>query len=726
MTKPWWTRALLGRTAVTNPLQASTLDEPPDAQFEAQWRSRVKQRLLPIVACLALWVAALEGRLWWVQLVDHEFWAAKALHQQEDTEPIYLPRGDVLDRNGHLLAYSVNSYDVHLNPAKASKEGYVPAVLAHDICAAFADCGAAEETSIREKLGKTKAQDVIVRRANDMSFDAVSGIQAFIARIEKQKKQTQEILDLRVRDVRYYPNKDLAAQVIGFVQSEDETAKGAKGAKVSGLNGIEKKFDEELRGKPGSQLKQVDGMAKEILTTVVTPPTPGVSLELTIDASLQEILERALTDGIARAGAHAGTAVMLDSSTADVLAMANYPRFNLNVPGEALVLGAERNRAIQDLDEPGSTFKIVTLSAALNEGVVDTNTVFDTNGRLEVPGRSKPITEDKGHNYGSQTVQDILVNSSNVGAAMVGLRMGPDVMQRYATLFGFSRSTEGRDFFSEHLGAINAGKGGLSKAGLATVSYGYQVETSPLQLATAMNVFATGGLLLRPHLVRAFIENGVRRERETEVVGRVITPETADTMVSMLEAVVERGTGKPAALARYRIAGKTGTTKKNSNGQYSETDYRVSFVGFVPSRHPRFTIIVVVDEPTKLPAYGGAVAAPIFKEIAERSLNYVGETPSLNPPPAVILADNRTPRDRASHPVEAPVFVNAGGVPTMPDLSGLTLRDALRRVPAGLRLIADGDGVVVSQSPAAGEAITTDRGALRLQRVPAKIGGTSR
>src|SRR5262249_32366108 len=171
------------------------------------------------------------------------------------------------------------------------------------------------------------------------------------------------------------------------------------------------------------------------------------------------------------------------------------------------------------------------------------STVFDTNGRLSVEGRSKPITEDKGHNYGSQTVQDILVNSSNVGAAMVGLRMGPDIMLRYANLFGFSTSTTGRDFFSERLGAIAVGKSGLSKAGLATVSYGYQVTASPLQLATAMNVFATGGLLVRPHLVHAVIENGVRRVREPEIVGRVITPETAATMTTKLQPAVDRRAG---------------------------------------------------------------------------------------------------------------------------------------------------------------------------------------
>jgi cell division protein FtsI/penicillin-binding protein 2 len=370
---------------------------------------------------------------------------------------------------------------------------------------------------------------------------------------------------------------------------------------------------------------------------------------------------------------------------------------------------------------------MVTLSAALDEGVVVPTTTFNTNGKFFVEGRRTPITEDKGHNYGPLTVEGILVHSSNIGAAMIGLQMGSDRMLRYAEMFGFTKSMASRDFYSEHLGIINAPKGVLTKASLATVAYGYGVVASPLQLATAMNVFATGGLLLRPHLVRAVIENGVRRTQEPEVVRRVISEETAATMTTMLEAVVETGTGTPAKLDRYRVAGKTGTTKKvMAGGGYSENDYRVSFVGFAPSRHPRFTIIVVIDEPTKLPAYGGAVSAPVFKEIAERSLNYVGETPSVNPPPAVIVAESRTPSARPSRPEPPPVFVNAVGVPTMPDLTGLTLRDALQRLPPGFTVTAQGDGVVVWQSLGAGEAIATDRFVLRLQSVPAKTGGASR
>ena len=176
MTKPWWTRALLGRTSVSNPLQAPGLDEAPDAQFEMQWRPLVKQRLFAILACLGLWVVAIEGRLFWIQVIDHDYWANKARTQQEDTEPIYLPRGSVLDRNGRLMAFSVNSFDVHLNPRKAADAKYDPARLAHDICAAFGDCDADEEASILARLQKPKTKNVVIRRAREMSFQRITDV----------------------------------------------------------------------------------------------------------------------------------------------------------------------------------------------------------------------------------------------------------------------------------------------------------------------------------------------------------------------------------------------------------------------------------------------------------------------------------------------------------------------------------------------------------------------
>ena len=717
MTKPWWTRALLGRTSVSNPLQD---DEARDPQFETQWRPLIKKRLIVIFAFLGFWVVSLEGRLVWIQVVNHQEWADRARVQQEKTEPIEAPRGEIRDRRGRLVAFSLPSFDLYANPNNirdkedGAKVKNDTSVFAAQLCKALGDCDAAEQASIAAKLDKPKAS-VLIRRARQMPAEAIEGVRAFA----KDLGKWQNLVTLLPSEARFYPNMELMAQVVGFL---DEKGVGA--------SGVERQFDQLLRGTPGQELVQRDGNQKIILTTTIVPPKPGISIELTIDLALQEILSRELQKGIDDAGALGGAGLILDSATGEVLAMSSLPTYNPNLPGKSNPQ-EQRNRVVQDLYEPGSTFKIVTLAAALNEGVVNSTTLFDTNpGRLSVEGRSKAITEDKGHNYKVLDVQGILVKSSNVGAAMVGLRLGPDHMLHYAKAFGFgkpeTKQEMARDFFSERIGRITVPPGGLTRGALATVSFGYQVTANPLQIASAMNVFANGGLMMRPRLIHATIEGDVRRVNAPEVLARVVTPETAATMTTMLEGVVEDGTGDRAALPRYRVAGKTGTAKQvRDGGGYSETDYLVSFVGFAPSRHPRFTVIIVVEKPTKLPAYGGAVSAPVFKRVTEAALHYVGELPSVNAAPAVVVSDERpkAPRPRPIDP--QPVLANTGDKTLMPDLTGMTLRDARRLLPAGLTLTSTGDGIVVSQSPAAGEPMT-NRAVLKLQREPVKTGGSGR
>ena len=712
MTKPWWTRALLGRTAVSNPLKD---DEGPDPQFDALWRPLVKKRLFAIFACLAVWAVSLEGRLIWIQVAEHSKWTAIADKQHLDNEIIEGTRGEIRDRHGRLLAYSVPSYDVYVNAdllkkTKTTKFTGEPASFAKLLCAAFTDCEPGEEAAIAAKLEKPK-DAVLIRRGKQMPFDAIQGVRALNEDL-KEKKKVRGIFDLRPVQVRYAPNLTLAAQVIGTV---DENGVG--------LTGVEKQFDRLLRGTPGQQVVQVDGKENDRVTTMISAPKPGVSIYLTIDLTLQEILERELTNAVQTAGASGGTAVMLDSRTGEVLAMSSLPALNLNVPSKV----GHLNRAVQDLYEPGSTYKVVTLSAALNEGVVNSTTLVDTNGgRWVVEGRSKPITEDRNHNYGVLDIQGILRKSSNVGAAKVGVQLGPDLMLQYAKAFGLGKQDQPSEFFKERLGAIYVPKGGLTKGALATVSYGYQVTASPLQMASAMNVFATGGLLLRPMLVHATVDGDVRRVQEPRVISRVVSPQTAATMTTMLESVVEDGTGDKAALPQYRVAGKTGTASQVGKDGYSDTDYLVSFVGFAPSRNPRFTIAVYVEKPRFGPAYGGTVAAPVFRRVAEAALHHVGEQRSLNAAPAVVITE-RPQVTRPVRPLDKPAEVmNAGGVPTMPNLTGLTLRDAMRRLPVGMTVNPTGDGIVTSQSPAAGEPITNDRVVLKLQRQPATTGGSDR
>jgi cell division protein FtsI/penicillin-binding protein 2 len=713
MLRHWWTRAVVGRTSVSNPFQDA---EQPDARFELEWRPNVKARLLVVLACLGLWATAVEARLVYLQVFAHESLLAQAQRQQQEFIELDVPRGDVLDRNGQLLAYSVESFNVAVNPRVVTD----PAGDARELCAALGDCSAQELANIAVRLG-SKARYVRIRSARVLSPDAALRVRDLIAR--RAKAGQPAVVSLEPQTRRYYPKLDLAAHVVGFVNAEGR-----------GAGGVEWRHDSTISGEKGHAFAYVDGHTNEIFTRVQTPPTPGASVELTIDVALQHITERALQAGIAASGALGGTAIVLGSDTGEILAQASYPTFNPNVytefPDEA-----RKNRAVQDVYEPGSTLKIVTGSAAINEGVLHPSTLIDTRpGSISFPGRKKPIREDKGHNYGVLTFEDVLVRSSNVGAVRAGLAIGAERMMRYLRAFGLGQRIA-PDYPGESIGLVHPASS-ITDSALASISMGYQISVTPMQMVSVANVVASGGLLIEPRVLRAVIKDGRREEVEPKVLRRVITPETAATMTAIMEDVVSRGTAKSAALGRYRVAGKTGTSSKAIPGGYSQTDFNVSFVGFVPSERPVFTILVVVDTPRRVPAYGGVVAAPIFKRIAEGALQHAGVPPSINPAPAVIMASGRpAPAPQPPQPPQptrasavAPVPTDAAGRPIMPDLRGLTMRDALRAAQAlNLSMTADGDGVVVFQTPVAGTILgSSRRGTLQLRRLPVGRGGSER
>jgi cell division protein FtsI (penicillin-binding protein 3) len=273
----------------------------------------------------------------------------------------------------------------------------------------------------------------------------------------------------------------------------------------------------------------------------------------------------------------------------------------------------------------------------------------------------------------------------------------------------------------------------LTESALASLSMGYEIGVTPIQMATAVSAVANGGLLVEPHIVRAEIRDGVRREVQPHILRRAITPETAATITTMMEGVValKQGTGNLAALERYRVAGKTGTANKAIKGGYSKTDYNVSFVGFVPSRDPVFTILVVVDSPQVGSKYGGTVAAPVFKRVAEAALQYLGVQPSIDPAPPVMVAPDQSllPRVAPRSTPAVPTLTQVGGRPIMPDLRGMTLREAVRTAGTlGLPLTSmEGDGVVVSQVPEAGSVLgPASRGSILLRRVVGVSSGSNR
>jgi cell division protein FtsI (penicillin-binding protein 3) len=471
-------------------------------------------------------------------------------------------------------------------------------------------------------------------------------------------------------------------------------------------------------------LVQTDARKEQMLSRVEQAPTAGATIELTIDQNLQHIAERELAAGIAINRARGGSAIIMDPQTGEVLAMANAPTFDPNLYGRASDED-RRNRSVAELYEPGSTFKIVTASAAIEEGVLKPSDLIDCSpGYITFPGR-KPIRDV--HTYGVLSFEDVIVKSSNVGAIRAGLRVGADRLGRYVRRFGFGEKIA-PDFAGENKGIVHPSSD-LSDSDLASMSMGYAVGVTPIQMASAVSAVANGGMLMEPHLVRATIVNGVRQPVAPRAVRRAIAPETSAILTTIMEQVVVRGTAKAAALTRYQVAGKTGTAAKLIDGRYSDTFYNASFVGFVPSRRPAFAIVVVVDSPTAGRMYGGDVAAPVFKRIADAALQQMGILPTVDPVPPVVIVSNA--EGPAVHPAVAtapmPALTYLGGRTLMPDVRGMSGRDALRVLGAvGLQVRMSGQGVVSTQTPEPGEPVDSGNwSVLQLQRAtsPPSAGG---
>jgi cell division protein FtsI (penicillin-binding protein 3) len=644
-------------------------------QLVHSWRGTLKRRLAVAAAGFVLWTAAIEGRLVYLQVVRHADLAARAERQQMRTVTAPAKRGEILDRRGRVLAYSVDAESIYAVPSEI--EQAQKAVAA--ICGALEDCTAKEREQLLERFGLQRAF-VYVRR------------QVMPEQARRVKALDLEGIGFMKESRRFYPNKELAAHVLGYV-----------GIDSTGLQGIEATYDSLIKGKPGTVLVQTDAR-RHAFSRLEKPPTTGASLELTIDEYLQHIAERELKAGVHEFRAASGSAVIMDPHTGELLALANYPTFNPNAFRQASE-PARRNRAVQDLYEPGSTFKIVTAGAAIEEKMIRSADSIDVSaGLIRFGGRV--INDD--HKYGVLSFEDVIVKSSNVGAIKVGLRLGPERLGLYVNRFGFGRPIS-PDFPGESAGIVwDPAK--LNDSALASVSMGYQVGVTPLQMAAAVSSVANGGELIEPRVVRAVIRDGKRIPVPRKVLRRTVSAGTSAELTRIMEAVVERGTATRAQLAGYTVAGKTGTAKKLVNGSYlGHTNYNASFVGFVPSRKPVYTIIVLIDSPHAKSYYGGAVAAPVWQRIADAALRHTGVPPTLNTPPPVLMTRREEPRavptslalqTSAVSSIIGPVDPR---VPGLPDLRGLSARDAIRTLTRlGLTARVHGTGVVADQRPEPG------------------------
>jgi cell division protein FtsI/penicillin-binding protein 2 len=573
----------------------------------------VTLRLRIVVIVGGLWVLAIAGRLYLLQVVRYDHYAAKAERQQQRVVVLDPPRGTIFDAQGRELAVSVQVDSAYAVPPQIKD----PAETARQIARVVPGVDA-------RKLARQLAQDrEFVWIARKLDPPVAAALHA---------------LDLPglyflPESKRYYPMRELAAQVLGYVGTDNH-----------GLAGLELLYDKRVAGKPGVRTVLQDARRG----TVVSPdlsfadPEPGEDLHLTLDAAIQHIVERELAHAVEERGAARGSAVFLDPETGAVLAMATYPSFDPNRFGE-FAPALWRNRVIMDVYEPGSTFKVVTAAAAIGSGKVTPDDVFDCEmGSIVLLDHR--IRDHKP--FGRLTFADVLAKSSNVGVIKAALLVGDEGMYRTITGFGFGRPT-GIDLPGESSGIVHPLRS-WGPLGKAYISFGQGISVTALQLATAVTAIANEGALLQPYVVAATGREEIRpRHAGPPVIGHPLRPETARTLKAMMEGVVTGGTGRSAAVAGYHIAGKTGTAQIPVAGGYSRSSYLPSFVGFAPVDRPRIVGVVAIAEPRGFAYHGGQVAAPVFGAVARQLLLYLGVRPERDPlvtwPGQMMLASTAGP-----------------------------------------------------------------------------------
>jgi len=627
------------------------------------------KRLIQLFAGLTVWALIVVARLVQVQLVRHDYYTNRASRQQERTVSLNPVRGSIVDARGRVLAESVSAVSIYADPQLVTDRK-----------------AAAKALAAVPGLGLT-AREIDEKLQSDSGFVWIARQLPMEAAVELRKLKVPGISFIEEHR-RSYPRGSVAANVIGYVGLDGE-----------GLAGVEHSFDHYVRGRAGRVTILRDARAGTYLVggEGANRAVDGNNVVLTIDSVVQFIAEQALMKAVDKYHAASGSAIVMDPRDGSVLAMASAPtfdpnRFNDFSPAEW------RNRTVQDLYEPGSTFKIVTASAGLEEGMVTPSQIIDCgNGSIEIANVA--IHEHGGNAYGLMPFEEVMVHSSNVGTIKVGLAVGPRRFYDYIRRFGFGERT-GVQLPGEAPGLLRRTEK-WSMLSNASMSIGQEIGVTPLQIAVAMSTVANGGMRVAPRVIDRVVDakgNTIYQPQRNAPV-RVISEKTAAVMNEILKAVVTRGTGQPAALTEHVVAGKTGTAQKAGRGGYSPDKFVASFCGYVPADRPRLVILVVVDEP-KGAQYGGTVAAPAFKEIAEAALRYLGVAPSM---PSRTIDLDAPLLAEFSQPKPQP---HAG----VPDVRGLDTRAAITRaVAAGMQVRAVGSGVVQSQIPEPGQALPSNR-----------------
>ena len=571
-------------------------------------------RLYALSAVLCLWLLTICLRLVYLQIFCYGDFERRAQHQQQRSFDLSAKRGVIYDRAGRELAMSIQVDSAFVVPSEApdlaNTISLITRITKDDPRVVLADCRAHKFCWV-------------ARKADAEAIDRIRALNLQGVHFQKEPK-------------RFYPKRELAAQVLGYVGTDDQ-----------GLSGLERQFNQQLQGKPGKLMISVDAR-KHWFASVEKEPEAGNSVVLTIDQNIQYIAERELERAMEETHAIAGTAIVANPRTGEILALTNRPTFNPNIRKE-IKNEALKDRAVSDIYEPGSTFKMVTISAGLEEKITRPEEMFDCQmGSIVINGMR--IRDSKPH--GMLSVADILAESSDVGAIKVALRLGDERFYKYIRAFGFGQKT-GIELPSETAGLTKPVER-WSKVSIGAISMGQEIGISPLQLMSLISTIANDGVHVPPRIVSGTIAAGTIDAQNTpQTVAfhaaegtRVISPLTAAEMRQMLQGVVLHGTGRKAILEGYSSAGKTGTGQKvdPATGAYSKTKYVASFAGFAPINDPQLAVVVILDSAVGL-HQGGQVAAPVFERITQQALEYLHVPHDVQLPPSrqVLLARRDVP-----------------------------------------------------------------------------------
>jgi cell division protein FtsI (penicillin-binding protein 3) len=688
-----------------------------------------EKRLFAVKLVILFCALIVEGRLVYLQVIKHSEFREMADRQQFTPKDVQASRGLIEDRNESPLAVNVDLFNVCAHPDLITDKVTTAKILSQSLGMSYGE--------VMSKLSSNKsfvwlARQVPYERSTAVESLKLQGVEAF----REQR--------------RFYPDHEMASHVVGFAGIDNQ-----------GLDGLERLYDSTLKGKTGKLMAERDARGRLVIADnkKISAGTDGLNVVTTLDKTLQHIAQVELEKAYDKYKCKAASIIVMDPHTGELLAVANYPNFD---PNYFKNYGKEiwSDRAVGDSFEPGSTFKLVTMAAALENGVVSEDDKFFCENGHFLTDYGRVVTDHE--KFGWLTVREIFGYSSNIGTTKVAMKLGKDQLYAWIKKFGFGDLT-GVDLPGEASGMIRP-VAKWSGTSITTIPYGYEVSTTPLQILDAYAAIANGGVMMKPYIVQRMetIDGKEVKEFGPKKIRRVCSAKTAARMTDMMRWVVQKGTGTAVALPNYDIAGKTGTAYKFMGKQYSKYNYVSSFVGFVPAQNPKLAIYVSLDDPRGL-YWGGYTAGPVFKEVAKRAMAYdliapidVASAPMTAPQAKIVpaftglteaqcqwLADQsglklkfagkgervtaqsvNAGSDLTSAPQDKLILTlgadstpsaaaNASGVPSgtevMPDLRGKTKRQALALVaPLGLKVNFKGQGVVESQFPLPGRLVNAD------------------